>query len=92
IRYLMGVIVDEYSIAITDGAVSDPGEYQDAYGFAVVARDRAAAFDAAPDGLVAAIDELIAQWPQAPIPPATPTPVGKVVAQTSRVLLTLPAE
>lgn len=91
IEYLMDVVVEEYAIAITDGQVTDPGEYQDAYGFAVVARDRAATIDPAIDGLIEAIDGLIALWPEnAPIPPADPAPVGQVTAQTSRVRLALP--
>lgn len=90
IRFLMDTIVEEYTIAITGDAVSDPGEYQDAYGFAVVARDRAAAFDPPASRLLAEIDNLIALWPEAPVPPADPTPVSQVIAQTSRVLLALP--
>ena len=90
ITYLMGVIVEEYTIAITDGQVTDPGEYQDAWGFAQVAKNRAADLpDAMRDAVIAEIDALIALWPAAPIPPADPAPVGQVVAQTSRVLLRL---
>ena len=39
IRYLMGVTVDEYSVAVTNGTVSDAAEYQDAWGFVMVAKD-----------------------------------------------------
>lgn len=91
IRFLMDMIAEEYTIAITDGAVSDPGEYQDAFGFAVVARDRADLLIPVPDGLVAEIDALIALWPEGgPIPPEAPAPVAQVIAQTSRVTLALP--
>lgn len=90
IQYLMDVIVEEYTIAITDGAVSDPGEYQDAWGFAVVARERAVALGGDNAALLAEIDDLIALWPEAPIPPSDPTPVAQVIAQTSRVALALP--
>ncbi len=90
ITYLMGVIVEEYTIAIGDGKVTDPGEYQDAWGFAQVARDRAASLpDSTRDGVIEEIDTLIALWPAAPIPPENPAPVGQVVAQTSKVLLKL---
>ncbi|NNU17033.1 hypothetical protein HK107_11945 [Parvularcula sp. ZS-1/3] len=92
IRFLMDTIVEEYQIAITDGAVTDPGEYQDAWGFAVVARDRAELFDEKPEGIDAALDSLIALWPEdAPLPPADPAPIGQVMAQTSQVVLVLPA-
>ncbi len=90
IRYLMDTVVEEYSVSITDGAVTNPGEYQDAYGFSIVAKERAARMEPFPDGLIAALDELIALWPEAPIPPADPAPVGKVVAQTSQVVFALP--
>lgn len=90
IQYLMGVIVEEYTIAITDGRVSDPGEYQDAWGFAQVAKKRAAELPAAKRGaVIAELDVLIALWPKAPIPPVDPAPIGRVVAQTSKVLLSL---
>ncbi|MBO6505790.1 MAG: hypothetical protein JJ850_01915 [Kordiimonadaceae bacterium] len=90
ITYLMGVIVEEYTIAITDGAVTDPGEYQDAWGFAQVAKDRAASLPGdTRDAVIAEIDALIALWPAAPIPPESPAPIAQVVAQTSRVLLRL---
>lgn len=89
IRYLMDVVAEEYTIAITDGQVSDPGEYQDAYGFTVVAKDRALTLDTPPAGLIEELDALLALWPASPIPPADPTPVGQVLAQASKVALTL---
>ncbi|MEM6625142.1 MAG: hypothetical protein AAF719_00400 [Pseudomonadota bacterium] len=90
IQYLMDTIVVEYTVAITDGAVSDPGEYQDAYGFAIVARDQAEMMNLESSDLIDQIDALIALWPDAPIPPETPSPLGQVIAQTSRVTLALP--
>lgn len=91
IRFLMGVIVEEYTIAINDGVVTDAGEYQDAYGFAVVARDHAEKLSPANQAVIDEIDVLIGLWPAAPIPPETPSPIGQVVAQTSKVVLALPA-
>ena len=37
IMFLLELIIQEYSIAITDGRIADIGEYQDAYGFHLVA-------------------------------------------------------
>ncbi|MEM8986188.1 MAG: hypothetical protein AAGC95_05640 [Pseudomonadota bacterium] len=91
ITFLMDVIVEEYTIAITDGVVTDANEYQDAYGFAIVARDRAETFDPRAEDLIAEIDALIGLWPEAPIPPEDPAPVGQVSAQASKVILALPA-
>lgn len=88
IRFLMDTIVEEYAIAITDGGVSDPGEYQDAYGFAVVAKDHAAALNDAT--LIAEIDSLLALWPVAPIPPSDPTTVARVTSKVSAVKRLLP--
>ncbi len=92
IRFLMETIVDEYTVAITDGAVSDPGEYQDAYGFAIVARERIEGSELRTDGIVTELDTLIGLWPEAPVPPESPAPIGQVIAQTSKVVLELPAE
>ena len=87
IRYLMEMVVDEYSVAITDGQVSDPGEFQDAYGFAVVARDRAQELPAQiRPAVTGELNDLIALWPAAPIPPKDPIPVEQITQQTSRVL------
>lgn len=90
ITYLMGVVVEEYTISITDGQVTDAGEYQDAWGFALVAKDRAAGLPAETrDAVIAELDTLIALWATGPVPNENPAPVGQVVAQTSRVLLRL---
>ncbi len=90
IRFLMDTLVEEYQVAVTDGSISDPGEYQDAYGFAVVARDRAEAMTDAPEDLIAAIDGLIAMWPEGAVPVDAPTPVARVLAQASTVGFRLP--
>ncbi|NHK27135.1 hypothetical protein FF098_004370 [Parvularcula flava] len=94
IRFLMDTVVDEYTVAITDGAVSDAGEYQDAWGFVIVARDHAASLpaDISAD-VISEIDTLLALWPgTAPVPPAEPAPVGQVTAQTSVIMLKLPRD
>lgn len=88
IRYLMDVLVEEYDMALTNGHISDPGEYQDAFGFAVVARKRAATLPNA-DVVMAEIDALLALWPEAPIPPATPSSVDTVKARVDAVLNSL---
>ncbi len=91
IRFLMSAIVEEYSIAVTDGVISDANEYQDAYGFAVVARERAEKLDVPNPDIIAALDDLIGLWSDGPVPVDEPAPVGQVVAQTSRVELEMPA-
>ncbi|ADM10742.1 Uncharacterized conserved secreted protein [Parvularcula bermudensis HTCC2503] len=93
IRYLMDVMVEEYTVAVTDGQVTDPREYQDAYGFAVVAMDRAEDLDDAHrQDVKDELSTLIGYWPEgAPMAPAEPSPVGQIAAQASRVVLALPS-
>ncbi|MGC6494744.1 MAG: hypothetical protein ACON5B_18040 [Myxococcota bacterium] len=91
VTFLMETLVEEYAVGVRGGAVTDPGEYQDAYGFAVVARQMAGDLDATQAAeLVGALDALVAMWPEGgPLADATPTPVAEVTAQTSKVLLAL---
>ncbi|WP_421784487.1 hypothetical protein [Hyphobacterium sp.] len=84
IAYLMDVTAEEYAIGVTDGIVTDPGEYQDAYGFSVVARQYARGLDN-PD-LIDALDGLIALWPEGgPLPESTPAPVADINARIAEV-------
>lgn len=86
IAFLMDTIDEEYAIAITDGIVSDPGEYQDAFGFAHVAKHHANSLTPNNrDAVLKEIDALIALWPDSPIAPDTPTAVERVKAKTSAV-------
>lgn len=91
ISYLMDTVFEEYRIGVTDGAISDPGEYQDAYGFTVVALDIANRIeDRNTDRLIAELDTLLAMWPATgPLAESTPTPVSELVAQTSQVHIAL---
>ncbi|MCK0127688.1 hypothetical protein [Erythrobacter sp. F6033] len=93
IGYLMNMIAEEYAIGVTDGAVTDAGEYQDAWGFAKVAR-QLADDPGTPnaEAVRAEIDALIAMWPAgAPVPPADPASAEDVSAQVQKVLTTLGA-
>ena len=88
IEFLMDTVYEEYTIGVTDGVISDPGEYQDAFGFTVVAIDVANTVDAADtSALKSELETLLALWPDAPLADSTPAPVGQVVAQTSKVKL-----
>lgn len=92
IRYLMQVTVEEYTIAVPDLSVTDPGEYQDAWGFVKVAREVADGADfAKAEQIRATLDEMLDLWPEdAPIPPEDPARAGQVSALAARVLLDLP--
>jgi len=77
IAYLMDVTAEEYGIGVTDGEITDPGEYQDAFGFAVVAARLARHIN--DDDLIAASDALVALWPDGgPLASSTPAPATSV--------------
>ncbi|QFT78612.1 hypothetical protein FIU90_13770 [Erythrobacter sp. THAF29] len=87
IAYLMKLTVEEYGIGVTDGAVSDPGEYQDAWGFAVVARQIAPQLPAGDsEAVIEQLDALISLWPEnAPIVTGNPASPESVIRQAARV-------
>ncbi|MEL6528322.1 MAG: hypothetical protein AAGK01_04490 [Pseudomonadota bacterium] len=92
IRYLMEVASEEYAIAVPDTSVVDPAEYQDAWGFVVIARELADGLDAPKASEVrTTLDTMLSLWPDdAPIPPDNPASAGQVSALASRVALDLP--
>ncbi|WP_300551878.1 hypothetical protein [Maricaulis sp.] len=84
ISYLMDVLEEEYAIGVTDGVITDPGEYQDAFGFTQVALRLARRAENEP--LAAELEALQAMWPESgPLAASTPTPVADVNAQIARV-------
>lgn len=87
IDYLMRTAEAEYVIGVRDGGVADPGEYQDAYGFAVVALDTAARLPEPVRALaVRELQGLIALWPPGgPLAASRPAPVETVTARIARV-------
>ena len=87
IRFLMETIVEEYTIAITDGKVTDPGEYQDAFGFAVVAKQQAQGLKGRDKSeVISKINALIDMWPaEGPIPPSNPASVEKITTKTTEI-------
>ena len=90
IRFLMATVSEEYAIAVNDGVVTDPGEYQDAYGFTEVAKGHAATLDAdTADEVMTALDALASVWTGAPIPsedPVLPVEVDRRVAAVIEAL------
>ena len=92
IRYLMDVTVEEYTIAVSEGTVTDPGEYQDAWGFVTVAQELAGDLTGPrADEIRSQLGAMLQLWPEAaPIPPEDPATVGQVSAAASRVALALP--
>lgn len=94
IVFLMDAVIDEYSAGVLAGEVTDAAEYQDAFGFAIVARRYADKLPLAQRAaVIEGLDALRGAWPDAPIPMVSVTSVAEVTsrAQRVRLLLTSPA-
>ncbi|MEM6412290.1 MAG: hypothetical protein AAF683_12220 [Pseudomonadota bacterium] len=91
VEFLMQTVVDEYGIGVPADTVTDIGEYQDAYGFVVVAIDQAERFEGeAGERVRAELQTLIEMWPGTPpVPTDDPVPASVINAQVSTVLLEL---
>ena len=88
IRFLMETVDEEYAIGVKEGKITDPGEYQDAFGFSVIALGVATQQDNAE--LVSQIETLVKMWPEkGPLADSTPTAVSDVTAQTAKVVTSL---
>ena len=86
INFLLDTIIDEYSIAITGGKITDLGEYQDAYGFQLVVQSQAAALsDDKRDSLAPALADLEALWLDGPLPVQNPTSVNDMVTAVQAI-------
>lgn len=91
ITYLMDMVFEEYRIGVSTGVITDAGEYQDAFGFTVVALDIARGMEGG-DGsrLVRELETLHAMWPEAgPLADSVPTAVSELIAQTAQVHIAL---
>ena len=91
IRFLMEKVEQEYKAGVSDGKIVEPGEYQDAFGFSVVAlklSKRVKNGGAQP--LVEASKKLVAMWPEdGPLARSKPEPIEKVVKQIKNVIKNL---
>jgi len=87
IRFLMDTAEEEYGIGVTDGVITDPGEYQDAYGFSIVALKFAQTLEGgAANDLATELRILIDLWPETgPLADSAPAPSGSVFAQIADV-------
>lgn len=86
ISFLMESLRSAYAEAVIDGLVVDGAKYQDAYGFALVARDRADGLaEPARGRTAAALDALIALWAEGPVPVSDPARAEAVAEGTAAV-------
>ena len=93
IAYLMDTVNEEYAVGVKKGVITDPGEYQDAFGFSVVALNTAKRMDQSKaKALVTQLQSLVNMWPKGgPLAKSTPKPVKEVAAQTAQVMKALKA-
>lgn len=86
IAFLMDTVIDEYGEGVADGVVVNAGEYQDAFGFTVVAIQRVPGLPEAQQGpVLEALEALLGLWPEAPLPPTLASPVADVNAAAEAV-------
>jgi hypothetical protein len=91
ILFLMETVVEEYSAGVRDGKIVESGEYQDAYGFSVVALKMSKRMESDKAAqLIAESIKLVDMWPAgAPLADSTPEPVKNVVEQTNNIIKNL---
>ena len=92
IAFLLDTSLEEYKIGVRDGVVTDPGEYQDAWGFVQVAAEIAQAFGTeSPEAieLQNEIQKLADLWPENINGETPPASVSDVASQISVVRLVL---
>ena len=93
IEYLMKTIDEEYAVGVKNGVITDPGEYQDAFGFSVVALNTARRIPGSKaKATIAQLETLVSLWPEnGPLAKSTPKPVKLILDQTAQVIKTLSA-
>jgi hypothetical protein len=90
INFLLGTIIEEYSIAIGGDKITDIGEYQDAYGFQVVAQSYTAALSDNNRDLVASVlTDLATLWLDGPLPVQNPTSVNDMQTAVEAIIKNL---
>ena len=87
IRFLLETSVEEYSVGVRDGKLTDVGEYQDAFGFVLIAAEHARRLPKkSRERLVAEILSLQDYWLKGPLPVETPTPAENVALTVNLIL------
>ena len=87
IEFLLHTLIEEYSIGVTDSVVTDIGEYQDAYGFHVVARHHTKSLpEETQIWLFQSLDALGDLWLDGPVPVSEPTSVAAMTDAVEAIL------
>lgn len=88
ITFLMEKVDEEYNAGVSDGMIVEAGEYQDAFGFSIVALKMAKRMEG--DKAASLIEEtskLVSMWPEiGPLADSKPGSVEEVVNQAKKVV------
>ena len=87
INYLMDTVLEEYAIGVKNGEITDPGEYQDAFGFTVVAIGIATHMDHPQKAeVLRTLNALLDSWPETgPLATSVPTPIVEITKHVADV-------
>jgi len=91
ILFLMETVVEEYSAGVSNGKIVESGEYQDAFGFSMVALKISKRMEGDKSAqLIKELIKLVDMWPEGgPLADSTPEPVEDVVEQTNNIIKNL---
>lgn len=91
IEFLMEAVVEEYNAGVNEGKIVEHGEYQDAFGFSLVALKMSKRPEnETSEQLIETLTKLVEMWPEGgPIAESIPASVEDVVEQTKIVVRTL---
>lgn len=88
ITFLMEKVDEEYNAGVSDGMIVEAGEYQDAFGFSIVALKMAKRMEGEKaTSLVEEASKLVSMWPEiGPLADSKPASVEEVVNQAKKVV------
>jgi len=88
IRFLMEKVVEEYNEGVRDGEIVEAGEYQDAFGFSVVALKMSKRVKSErSDQLIVEATKLVAMWPEiGPLADSKAESLKDILEQTNKIL------
>jgi hypothetical protein len=84
----MEKVVEEYNEGVRDGEIVKAGEYQDAFGFSVVALKMSKRVKSErSDQLILEATKLVAMWPEiGPLADSKPESLKDILEQTNKIL------
>lgn len=88
IAFLMEKVDEEYNAGVHEGMIVEAGEYQDAFGFSIVALKMVKRMEGDKAvSLTEEVSKLVSMWPEiGPLADSKPAPVEEVVNQANKVV------